>query len=81
MTYLFRKDYQRMKQLVMRGAEINYVNSFTKLTPIHYAIDNDMEPEMIKFLIELGANPHAEDKNGVDICDKVFNKKKYKDIK
>ena len=40
-----------------------------------------MSPKIIKFLIKLGANPHAEDENGDDICDKVYSKSEYKGIK
>ena len=45
------------------------------------AIENDMSIKMITFLIKLGANPHIEDRNGKDCCDKVKDKKEYKGIK
>lgn len=40
-----------------------------------------MDPKVIKFLIKLGANPHAEDENGEDVCDKVCNDSTYRSIK
>jgi ankyrin repeat protein len=33
--YLMKKDVGRMKQLLMRGADVNYVNKITGLTPLH----------------------------------------------
>jgi hypothetical protein len=36
--YLTKKDLPRMKQLIMRGASVNYANKVTGLTPLHIAI-------------------------------------------
>ena len=56
----------------MRGADINFVNEKSGFTPLHKALNDNMEIKIIKFLISQGANIHAEDNNGVDCCEKVF---------
>ena len=36
-----------------------------------------MESKMVKFLFKMGADPHIEDINGIDCCDKLKNNKRY----
>jgi ankyrin repeat protein len=38
--YLLRKDTDRMKQLIMRGCDINHMSKGTHFTPLHWAIEN-----------------------------------------
>jgi ankyrin repeat protein len=54
----------------MRGADINFINKMGK-TPLHHAIENNLEAGTIKFLLNSGANPHIEDNEGHDVCDIV----------
>jgi ankyrin repeat protein len=69
--YLMKKDIGRMKQLLMRGADVNYVNKITGLTPLHQAIEAKLNSKIVNFLIKAGGNPHMEDYNGKDCCDKA----------
>ena len=78
--YMKRREIYRCKQLLMRGADINYISSKKGITPLHYAIENKLDDRMINFLIHSGANPHIEDHNGKDCCDKVQKLKLYKNI-
>jgi len=55
----------------MRGADINHCNKITGLTPLHMAIEARINSKVIKFLLVNGANPHIEDYNGLDCCDKA----------
>ena len=61
--YMLKNDTMRCKQLLMRGANINHVNK-DFLTPLHFAIENELPEKMIKFLLNAGANPCIVDKNG-----------------
>ena len=61
----------------MRGANVNHRNRKNGLTPLHIAIDKDMSSRIIRFLIKNGADPHYEDENGIDCCDKVSQKNRY----
>ena len=56
----------------MRNADINFVNINGK-TPLHHAIENNLDEKTIKFLLNNGANPHIEDFEGNDVCDIVQN--------
>ena len=78
--YLLRGDIKRMKQLLMRGADVNFVNEKTGFTPLHKAIEDKLDLKIIKFLISQGAKPHAEDNKGVDCCEKIKAEEKYKSI-
>ena len=70
--YLERKNRERLKQLLMRKADINFVNKQTGFTPLHWAIEHKYGPKVIKFLLKNGAYPHAEDYEGRDCCDKAI---------
>ena len=78
--YLEKKDIIRMKQLLMRGADINYCNKKQGFTALHFAIENRFPVKVVRFLLKSKANPHIEDLNGQDCCDKAQNIVKYKDV-
>jgi ankyrin repeat protein len=77
---LMRKDLDRMKQLLYRGADINYVN-YLGLTPLHQAIEKEMNSKIINFLLKNGANPHIEDFKGEDCCEKAQAIPRYSKLK
>jgi ankyrin repeat protein len=54
LIYLERADIERCKQLLMRGAHINYENKFGVI-PIHFAIDKRLPEKVVKFLLKHGA--------------------------
>lgn len=60
-----------MNYVLSRGSNINHINFVTNLTPLHLAIEKQMRPSTIKFLLKNKANPHIEDKDGKDCCDKA----------
>ena len=60
----------RAQQLLMRGANVNF-NNKNGLTPLHIAVEHNVSSEVIDWLLQAGANPHIEDANGLDVCDKV----------
>ena len=65
----------------MRGCDINNCCRESGLTPLHWAIEKKLPSNIIKFLIKLGANPHIEDHNGKDACDKAKNAERYHRLK
>ena len=81
LIYLLRKDIDRMKQLLIRGVDINHACKAKKWTPLHWAIENKLSSKVIKFLLRNGANPHIEDDKGKDCCDKAILVHRYQDIK
>ena len=68
--YLKKQDKQRCMQLLMRNADINYINKLGK-SPLHQAIENKLENDIIKFLLQAGASPYIKDNEGIDCCEKV----------
>ena len=79
--YMLKQDLERMQQLIMRGADINFVNEINGYTPLHRAIEDNLDSKVIKFLIKQGAYLHSEDKNGFDCCDKVRAAGTYNNVK
>ena len=66
MHYISQKDLHKSKQLLMRGADVNYVSRKSGMTPLLFAIENQLPSKIIRFLLKSGANPHQEDKKGQD---------------
>lgn len=79
--YLLRKDIDRMKQLIMRGCNINHTSRISKFTPLHWAVEAVLSTKIIKFLLQNGAEKHYEDKDGRDCCDKAQKLERYKEFK
>lgn len=74
--YLMKEDLIRCKQLIMRGADVNFQNDDGK-TPLHFAIENQLPDSIIKFLLKAGANPHIMNKHDQDCCDIVQRQELY----
>lgn len=70
-TFLINEDIEHMNYVLSRGSNINHINFRTNLTPLHLAIEKQMRPSTIKFLLKNKANPHIEDTDGKDCCDKA----------
>ena len=79
--YLHKKDIERMGKLLKRGCDPNYVSTKFGYTPLHHAIEAKMASKFVKFLLKNGANPHIEDFQGIDCCDKAIKVERYRDIK
>lgn len=77
---MLKKDYIHLSMLLKRGCNVNKITCEGK-TPLHYAIEANLESKMIKFLLNSDANPHIKDKTGQDCCDKVKGRERYKRIK
>lgn len=48
--YLLKQEIDKCSMLLMRNANINYVNKFGK-TPLHLAIENNLNEKTVKFLL------------------------------
>lgn len=65
----------------MRGADVNYCSETSGMTPLHLAIENQLSSKIVRFLLKTGANPHQEDKEGRDCCDKVSGTDRYQEFR
>lgn len=70
LIYLEKGDLTICKQLLKRGANINYKNK-DSLTPLHIALKKSWPEKIIRFLLDFGANAHMEDRDGIDCCEKA----------
>lgn len=50
--YVLNEDLERVQQLIMRGANVNYSNKQDGWTPLHFAIENGCSSKMVKFLLK-----------------------------
>lgn len=66
--YLLKKNLERVKQLIMRGMDINHCGN-TGMTPLMWAIKHNLPSKIIKFMLKNGADPHIENFDGQDCCD------------
>ena len=78
--YLLKKNTERVKQLIMRGRNINHCGK-SGLTPMMWAIKDNVPSKVIKFLLKNGSDPHIENFDGEDCCDMAKKNPRYKDIK
>ena len=65
----------------MRGADVNYLNRKTGFTHLRHAIEVNLHPKVIAFLIKNGANPHILDYNDQDSCDAALKNPIYQKVK
>lgn len=80
MHYLFKNEFKMASKLIVRGANVNYVNR-NGHTALHLCIENHIMPsdlntrnhmiEAVNFLLKKGADPHIMDLAGEDACDKA----------
>lgn len=69
MQYLFKKDFKTASKLIVRGADINYVNRNGN-TALHLCVENNII-ESVNYLLKKGADPHIMDLADEDACDKA----------
>lgn len=55
----------------MRGANINYANKKDGKTALHIVIERNSPVELVRWLLRAGADPHIEDAEAFDCCDKA----------
>ena len=58
--YILRKNTAVLKQLLMRGANINFINPSNGWTPLHWAVKQG-HVAMVRWFVGAGANINAED--------------------
>lgn len=69
--YILKEDYIRCQQLLMRGANVNYATKAHGKTALHHVIERGMSLDVVRWLLKAGADPHIEDSDGFDSCDRA----------
>lgn len=59
------KRFDAAKFLAVKGANVNYQEPKNGKTALHYGVEKEFEPALLRWLVEHGASPDIGDKEGV----------------
>ena len=78
--WLWRR-FEAAKHLAVKGANVNFQDPRNGKTALLYGVEREYEPGMLKWLVQHGASPDIEDKNGVSARLKASRKRDKKWLK
>jgi len=58
------KRFEAAKFLALKGADVNYQDRKGR-TALHYGVEKEFDPALLKWLVKHGASPDVEDREGV----------------
>lgn len=59
------KKFAAAKFLATKGANVNFQDPRYGKTALHYGVEREFDPALLKWLVKRGASPDIEDKSGV----------------
>lgn len=59
------RRFEAAKHLAIKGANVNYQDPRNGKTALHYGVEKEFEPALLKWLVKHGASPDIEDRDGV----------------
>ena len=59
------RRHEAAKFLALKGADVNYQDPRNGKTALHYGVEREFEPALLKWLVKHGASPDIEDRDGV----------------
>lgn len=59
------RRYDAAKFLALKGADVNYQDRRNGKTALHYGVEREFDPSLLKWLVKHGASPDIEDRDGV----------------
>lgn len=62
--YMLSSDIKKVKKGIMCGLDVNGRYSASKVTPLEYVCDDEYSANIVKLLLENGANPDTVDRYG-----------------
>jgi ankyrin repeat protein len=72
------KKFEAAKFLAQRGANVNFQNPKNGKTALHYGLEKEFDPALLKWLVKHGASPDIKDSNGVTAREKASRKRHEK---
>lgn len=75
------RRFEAAKFLAMKGANVNFIDPTNGKTALLYGVEREFDPAMLKWLVQHGASPDIEDKNGVSALLKASRKRDKKWLK
>jgi uncharacterized protein len=58
---VYQKDYSALKRLIAGGADLNSTDSDGRTPLMHAVLDDEADPQMVRFLANNGANPDTSE--------------------
>lgn len=58
------RKFEAAKFLALKGANVNYQDPRSGKTALHYGVEKEFEPALLRWLVKHGASPDIEDKEG-----------------
>lgn len=68
------KKFKAARFLALKGANVNYQDQKGK-TALHYGVEKEFDPALLKWLVKHGASPDLEDHDGVSPRQKASRKR------
>jgi ankyrin repeat protein len=59
------KKFHAAKFLALKGADVNYRDPKTGKTALHYGVEKEFDPALLKWLVRHGASPDIQDRDDV----------------
>jgi ankyrin repeat protein len=69
------KKFQAAKFLARKGANVNYQDPKKGKTALHYGLEKEFDPALLKWLVQNGASPDIKDHEGVSARMKASRKR------
>lgn len=63
-SWCWRK-FEAAKFLATRGADVNTTEPKTRKTALHYGVEKEFDPALLRWLVRHGASPDIKDRDGV----------------
>ncbi|HEX6729693.1 MAG TPA: ankyrin repeat domain-containing protein [Pyrinomonadaceae bacterium] len=59
------RRFESVKFLALKGANVDFQDPRNGKTALHYGVEREFDPALLKWLVKHGASPDIEDKEGV----------------
>jgi ankyrin repeat protein len=59
------RRFESAKFLALKGANVNYQDPRNGKTALHYGVEREFDPALLKWLVKHGASPDIKDKDGM----------------
>lgn len=75
------RKFAAAKFLARKGADVNYQDPQKGKTALHYGVEKEFDPTLLKWLVKHGASPNIKDRDGVTPTMKASRKRDKRFLK